>query len=117
MQRFTAVHEGPDSGVGSITDMVTRAWELDSLGEAYEQWLAEATQLLADEPTDDEAAFARRSELVHGWRKFLFRDPGLPRLLLPDGLARHRGGRLLRRPVRAAAARRRPARGRLPFPR
>ena len=28
-----------------------------------------------------------RSELVHGWRKFLFRDPGLPRLLLPDGLA------------------------------
>jgi phenylacetic acid degradation operon negative regulatory protein len=84
VQRFTAVHEGPESGVGSITDMVTRAWDLDSLGEAYEQWLTEAAHLLAEAPTDDEAAFARRSELVHGWRKFLFRDPGLPRLLLPD---------------------------------
>ena len=83
VQRFTAVHEGPAAGAGSITDMVTRAWELDSLGEAYERWLTEATRLLAAEPADDEAAFALRSELVHGWRKFLFRDPGLPRLLLP----------------------------------
>ena len=47
VQRFTAVHEGPAAGAGSVTDMVTRAWELDSLGEAYEQWLTEATQLLA----------------------------------------------------------------------
>ncbi len=83
VQRFMATHEGPEAGVGSVTDMVTRAWELDSLGLAYEQWLAEATDLLGKEPADDEAAFAVRSELVHGWRKFLFRDPGLPRLLLP----------------------------------
>jgi phenylacetic acid degradation operon negative regulatory protein len=27
--------------------------------------------------------FARRSLLVHEWRKFLFRDPGLPSCLLP----------------------------------
>ncbi|MDQ1625640.1 MAG: phenylacetic acid degradation operon negative regulatory protein, partial [Actinomycetota bacterium] len=33
----------------------------------------------------DEQAFAARSRLVHEWRKFLFRDPGLPRTLLPDG--------------------------------
>jgi phenylacetic acid degradation operon negative regulatory protein len=83
VQQFTAVHEGPESGAGSVTDLVTRAWELDSLGAAYEQWLTGATRLMAEEPTEDEAAFALRSELVHGWRKFLFRDPGLPRLLLP----------------------------------
>jgi phenylacetic acid degradation operon negative regulatory protein len=28
-----------------------------------------------------------RSRLVHEWRKFLFRDPGLPRELLPVGWA------------------------------
>jgi phenylacetic acid degradation operon negative regulatory protein len=27
--------------------------------------------------------FAARSRLVHEWRKFLFRDPGLPAELLP----------------------------------
>lgn len=29
--------------------------------------------------------FAVRSRLVHGWRNFLFRDPGLPAELLPPG--------------------------------
>ncbi|HEX4063832.1 MAG TPA: PaaX family transcriptional regulator C-terminal domain-containing protein [Streptosporangiaceae bacterium] len=32
----------------------------------------------------DEVIFAARSKLVHEWRKFLFRDPGLPAELLPD---------------------------------
>ncbi len=32
----------------------------------------------------DEQAFAVRSRLVHEWRKFLFRDPGLPATLLPE---------------------------------
>ena len=32
----------------------------------------------------DRDVFAVRSELVHGWRKFLFSDPGLPRELLPE---------------------------------
>ena len=29
--------------------------------------------------------FATRSRLLHGWRNFLFRDPGLPAELLPPG--------------------------------
>jgi phenylacetic acid degradation operon negative regulatory protein len=33
---------------------------------------------------DDERAFAARFQLVHAWRAFLFRDPGLPAALLPD---------------------------------
>ena len=32
----------------------------------------------------DEADFAARFHLVHEWRKFLFADPGLPDVLLPD---------------------------------
>ncbi len=83
VQRFDAVHDGPETGSGSVTDMVTRAWELDSLADAYTQWLVDASLLLAAEPQSDEGAFALRSRLVHEWRKFLFRDPGLPLSLLP----------------------------------
>ncbi len=59
---------------------------LDGLSRAYLGWLAEARELVepvgADAP--DEAVFAARSRLVHEWRKFLFRDPGLPAELLPE---------------------------------
>ena len=36
-----------------------------------------------DQHDPDRAAFAARFQLVHEWRKFLFRDPGLPDELLP----------------------------------
>jgi phenylacetic acid degradation operon negative regulatory protein len=61
------------------------------LAREYDAWLADAADLVAsagrasdvDGPSDDIAAFVVRSELVHSWRKFLFRDPGLPESLLP----------------------------------
>lgn len=63
----------------------SRVWRLDSLETSYDAWLTDAHRLVekADDP-DDEQAFAIRSTLVHEWRKFLFRDPGLPPELLPD---------------------------------
>lgn len=66
----------------------TRAWDLDELGKDYEAWLADTRELLErarrehDDP--DEAAFAGRFVMVHEYRKFLFRDPGLPDALLPE---------------------------------
>lgn len=84
-QQFTARHEGAPDGRTSAGELVGRAWDLAGLGDAYERWLVSATGLLAQEPVDDQAAFAQRSRLVHEWRKFLFRDPGLPRSLLPEG--------------------------------
>jgi phenylacetic acid degradation operon negative regulatory protein len=72
---------------GGARAMARRAWDLDALGAAYRDWLADARTLLAgpqDAECDDETAFALRSQLVHEWRKFLFTDPGLPRSLLPD---------------------------------
>jgi phenylacetic acid degradation operon negative regulatory protein len=84
-QEFTATHTGPAGGAGSAHELATRAWDLERLGQAYERWLVAAASLLASEPADDEDAFAQRSRLVHEWRKFLFRDPGLPRSMLPDG--------------------------------
>ncbi|WP_427889607.1 PaaX family transcriptional regulator [Kribbella sp. GL6] len=69
-----------------------RVWKLDELGASYDAWLIEAKALVdaggvGTAGSDDEQAFAVRSELVHEWRKFLFRDPGLPDELLPAGWA------------------------------
>lgn len=68
-------------------DAPLRAWDLPALGAAYDAWLRDAAasveDRLAAHDDPDEAAFAARFHLVHEWRKFLFRDPGLPDELLP----------------------------------
>jgi phenylacetic acid degradation operon negative regulatory protein len=66
----------------------TGAWDLEGLRTAYAGWLDAADDLIAQHLSahddGDEAAFAARFHLVHEWRKFLFADPGLPEVLLPD---------------------------------
>lgn len=78
-ETFAARHDG-DS-----VRLAARAWDLPALAAAYAEWLARASDAVAaaGPAHDDETAFALRSELVHEWRKFLFRDPGLPRAVLP----------------------------------
>lgn len=69
------------------SDAPLQAWDLPALATAYDAWLRDASATVEhhleahDDP--DEAAFAARFHLVHEWRKFLFRDPGLPDELLP----------------------------------
>ena len=77
-ERFLGEH------LGDSRAMIHRLWDLDALAAAYLRWTAEARSLVEDAGESDEEAFAVRSALVHGWRKFLFTDPGLPRTLLPD---------------------------------
>lgn len=80
LEPFSAHYDGDSRG------LVARTWDLDSLSRAYQGWLAEARELIAPVGDDapDEVIFAARSKLVHEWRKFLFRDPGLPAELLPQ---------------------------------
>jgi phenylacetic acid degradation operon negative regulatory protein len=80
-ERFMASYDG-DAG-----SLVVRAWDTDGLAGAYQRWLAAAAELVTPVTADapDEVIFAVRSTLVHEWRKFLFRDPGLPAELLPAG--------------------------------
>lgn len=70
--------------VGDGRRLVDRLYGLDALATAYDEWLTLAHEIVeqAGEP-DERAAFATRSRLLHEWRKFLFRDPGLPSALVP----------------------------------
>jgi phenylacetic acid degradation operon negative regulatory protein len=84
-RRFTARYDGVDAA------LTAEAWDLAVLGDAYARWLGDARDVVASLDSaavaadcGDQRAFAARSTLVHEWRKFLFRDPGLPRDLLPD---------------------------------
>lgn len=78
-EQFQAAYDGDPHG------LLSRAWDLDGLARAYRRWQACAADLVgsAGPGVTDETVFALRSRLVHEWRKFLFRDPGLPSCLLP----------------------------------
>jgi phenylacetic acid degradation operon negative regulatory protein len=83
-ERFTASHA---AGTPGAVDLVRRAWDLAAIGEAYDQFVAELRPVVASitPRSDDEEAYAARFRLVHAWRAFLFRDPQLPPVLLPNG--------------------------------
>ena len=83
VEAFTARHDL--AATNGAAPLVGQAWDLGALGQAYVDWLETAQNIVGtSDPVDDRAAFATRSVLVHEWRKFLFTDPGLPRLLLPQ---------------------------------
>jgi phenylacetic acid degradation operon negative regulatory protein len=71
------------ASLGDPAAVAAAAWDLNALATAYERWRRDAERLVRGGPGDDEDAFVLRSKLVHEWRKFLFRDPGLPDQLLP----------------------------------
>jgi phenylacetic acid degradation operon negative regulatory protein len=75
--------------------IVDQAWDLGELRAAQvgfcERWSDPAA------PSTPEEAFARRIELVHHWRSFLFLDPGLPASLLPQDWPGEEAARLFHR--------------------
>lgn len=81
-ERFAAHHAGGARGTSAL---VSRAWDLDRIGREYRDFITELHPLVdrVDEHGDIKAAYTARFRLVHAWRTFLFRDPGLPPDLLP----------------------------------
>jgi phenylacetic acid degradation operon negative regulatory protein len=76
---FYGEHEGDDAALAA------QAWELAGLGREYAAFVTEWQQRMsAVDGSAPAEAFAASQELLHAWRRFLFRDPGLPGELLPD---------------------------------
>ncbi|HEY2794838.1 MAG TPA: PaaX family transcriptional regulator C-terminal domain-containing protein [Micromonosporaceae bacterium] len=84
--RFSAHRTG---GPRDAAALVSRAWDLEALGREYRAFVREQRPLIesVDATADTRAAFTARFQLVHAWRTFLFRDPGLPATLLPANWA------------------------------
>jgi phenylacetic acid degradation operon negative regulatory protein len=76
---FHGEHDGDDA------ELATRAWNLDELGRDYDAFVTEWADVMSSVDGKLPAeSFAASQRLLHAWRKFLFRDPGLPVQLLPD---------------------------------
>lgn len=73
----------------SDAELVKRAWNLEALAKAYEDFVATYLGILAELRRDrnaeiePEAAFLLRTLLIHDYRRLLLRDPELPDVLLP----------------------------------
>ena len=81
-QVFHGDHDGHD------VELAARAWDLESLGREYDAFVAEwDSEMSAVDTAAPPEAFAASQRLLHSWRRFLFRDPGLPPQLLPAGWA------------------------------
>ncbi|MFQ5557088.1 MAG: PaaX family transcriptional regulator C-terminal domain-containing protein [Acidimicrobiales bacterium] len=75
-----AIFRAELTAMGDPRAITRRAWDLDVLADRYRAFLTHSQS--ADPTTDPATAAGDLIRLVHGWRRFPFLDPGLPRTLL-----------------------------------
>jgi phenylacetic acid degradation operon negative regulatory protein len=78
---FEASSRGPQSD----REIAASSWDLAQLATDYRAFTVRCQSLIAGAATvRGRDAMVSRTELVHDYRKFPFRDPGLPAVLLPE---------------------------------
>lgn len=94
---FHAEYRGPHSD----RELLERCWDLPRIAAAYEEFLTRYAPRHDRErehgTLGDEAAFVESLCLLHGYRKFVYLDPGLPSVLLPAHWPGTQAGALFRR--------------------
>ncbi|MGH9116619.1 MAG: PaaX family transcriptional regulator [Acidimicrobiales bacterium] len=85
---------GGIGGIGDARRLVAEAWDLESIGVAYAQFMERHRRR---RPAGAEECFSATTELVDDWRRFPFLDPDLPPELLPRGWSGHRAATLFHR--------------------
>jgi phenylacetic acid degradation operon negative regulatory protein len=85
--------------------LTARLWDLGALGTAYLDFASRLPRAEQLEGLAPHEAYPLRTQLVHEWRKFLFREPGLPVEVLPPDWP----GQRVRDAFLKVAARLRPA--------
>ena len=76
------------SGLDADRSIVARSWDLESLNKQYSKFIHDVHLDILDaawDRNDLTAAFVHRIGLVHAYRRFPYRDPGLPVELQPPG--------------------------------
>jgi phenylacetic acid degradation operon negative regulatory protein len=71
--------------------LIHKGWDLQAIQEDYNTFIEtykpryeQLKERVWNNTLTDQEAFVERTELVHTYRKFLFKDPGFPQDLLPD---------------------------------
>jgi phenylacetic acid degradation operon negative regulatory protein len=73
--------------LGDPRKVVSEAWDLDSVAQAYREFIDRFARV---RPKAPDAVFRAQTELVHEWRKFPFLDPDLPESVLGRSWPRNR---------------------------
>lgn len=85
LAEYVDVWQGRHVGFKTAHEMVSQAWNLDSIRDAYSQYLALASSLAQSSPPSDDAdSFVRYLINVNAWRDLPFIDPGIPMRFLPS---------------------------------
>lgn len=86
------VFHGDYAWPGDVRELISRCWDLDGLNREYEAFVHRYGPLLQRDrrrieegSIDNQECFVSRFLLIYQYRKFPFRDPSLPRELLPSG--------------------------------
>ncbi len=90
---FTARYCGP----AEQQHLVDKCWDLDAIQRGYAAFIkGYRGKLDQRQPLSDECCFYEEVQLIHEYRKFLFRDPGLPNELLPGTWRGHEAAYIMR---------------------
>jgi len=87
MTQFCAIFVGDYVGGQDLRTLLGEAWDLDELQGNYASFLADTARWSDPSPLaemDGREAFVTYLGILDRWRKLPYRDPGLPREVLPE---------------------------------
>ncbi|MBA2695468.1 MAG: PaaX family transcriptional regulator [Actinobacteria bacterium] len=70
-------------------ELVQQVWDLGDLATAYRDFIRTVPDRALAAQLSPREAYPVRTQLVHRWRNFMFRDPGLPAEVLPSDWPGH----------------------------
>ena len=87
LDKYAAIFVGDYVGGRDLPGLLRESWDLVEIDRRYREFThrfaGEARRLGAEGAVDPERAFLSYLAVIDQWRKLPFRDPGLPREILP----------------------------------
>ncbi|MEU9888914.1 PaaX family transcriptional regulator C-terminal domain-containing protein [Sphaerisporangium sp. NPDC051011] len=103
LERHSAVFVGDHVAGQDLGVLIQEGWDLESIDRRYHEFIARFSGLAEDRRGGDSSrprqAFVTYMSVIDHWRKLPFRDPGLPREVLPPQWAGHEAVALFERIV------------------